>query len=118
MAGRLTTHVLDATLGRAAAGVSIQVARLDGETRHVITSAVTDGEGRTERPLLADGELKTGTYELVFSVGDYFAAQLAAPQQQTFLSDVPVRFVIADASLDYHVPLLCSPWFYTAYRGT
>jgi 5-hydroxyisourate hydrolase-like protein (transthyretin family) len=31
---------------------------------------------------------------------------------------VPVRFVITDPAAHYHVPLLCSPWGYTTYRGS
>ena len=29
-----------------------------------------------------------------------------------------VRFVIGDATQSYHVPLLCSPWSYSTYRGS
>jgi 5-hydroxyisourate hydrolase len=31
---------------------------------------------------------------------------------------VPIRFKIADTAAHYHVPLLCSPWSYTTYRGS
>jgi 5-hydroxyisourate hydrolase-like protein (transthyretin family) len=31
---------------------------------------------------------------------------------------VPIRFAIAEQDGHYHVPLLCSPWAYSTYRGS
>ena len=63
--------------------------------------------------------MKVGEYELVFRVGDYFAKESSSSSSKVrFLDAVPVRFGIADASASYHVPLLCSPWSYSTYRGT
>jgi 5-hydroxyisourate hydrolase len=117
-AGWLTTHVLDTARGRPAAGVAVELWRLDagGEHRTLLTTATTNADGRTDRPLLASGELEVGVYELVFAVGAYFAA-VAAPQPP-FLDRVPVRFGVADPATHYHVPLLVSPWAYSTYRGS
>jgi len=62
--------------------------------------------------------MKAGTYELVFCVGDYFSGKVGTSQKPPFLDRVPVRFGIADPGASYHVPLLCSPWAYTTYRGS
>jgi 5-hydroxyisourate hydrolase len=110
MSGRLTTHVLDTAHGRPAEGVAIELARWQGSAREVLRTVATNADGRTDEPLLAGGELREGTYELVFAVGDYFAAG--------FLDRVPVRFRVADAREHYHVPLLVSPWSYSTYRGS
>jgi 5-hydroxyisourate hydrolase len=110
MSGRLTTHVLDTANGRPAAGVEIELARLDGDRREVLGSTTTNDVGRTEAPLLED-DLEAGEYELTFAVGDYFDGD-------GFLDRVPVRFTIADADAHYHVPLLVSPWSYSTYRGS
>ena len=93
MSGRLTTHVLDTAHGRPAAGIPVELSRLDGEARELLLEA-----------------LEPGTYVLVFSVGAHFA--------EGFLDRVPVRFTIADADAHYHVPLLVSPWSYSTYRGS
>jgi hypothetical protein len=61
-------------------------------------------------PLLTADEMKAGQYEIVFFVGDYFAAKAVTLPKIHFLDRVPVRFGIADAGASYHVPLLCSPW--------
>lgn len=119
MGGRLTTHVLDTAQGRPAAGVRVELWRLDAEGGRALLSAThTNGDGRVDPPLLADDELTAGLYELIFDVGDYFAAAglpLAAP---CFLDRIPIRFGIADPGAHYHVPLLVSPWSYSTYRGS
>jgi 5-hydroxyisourate hydrolase len=109
VSGRLTTHVLDTARGRPAAGVRIDLLRVaDGE---LLRTATTNADGRTDEPLLGEGELQAAEYELVFAVGDYFG-------ERAFLDRVPVRFSIADPEAHYHVPLLVSPWSYSTYRGS
>ena len=110
MSGLLTTHVLDTAAGRPAAGIPIELARMDGDRREVLRTVTTNGDGRTDEPLLDGGELAAATYELVFDVGGHFGAG--------FLDRVPVRFTVADADGHYHVPLLVSPWSYSTYRGS
>jgi 5-hydroxyisourate hydrolase len=109
--GRLTTHVLDTAQGRPGAGIAVELYRLEGEAGTLIAKATTNREGRTDAPLLEGAEFRTGTYQLVFHIGAYF-------KSQGFLDVVPIRFRIADAAAHYHVPLLCSPWSYTTYRGS
>jgi 5-hydroxyisourate hydrolase len=109
--GFLTTHVLDTARGRPAAGVTVELVRLDGRARIPIGAVTTNADGRTDAPLIAPGELEAGAYELVFAVGDYFG-------ERSFLDRVPVRFTIADPAAHYHVPLLVSPWSYSTYRGS
>ena len=109
--GKLTTHVLDTAQGRPGAGIAIELYRLDGESGTLVATATTNRDGRTVAPLLEGEKLRTGTYQLVFHIGAYF-------KSQGFLDVVPIRFVIADPAAHYHVPLLCSPWSYTTYRGS
>ena len=118
MPARLSTHVLDTAHGCPAAGMKIELWSLDGEERDLVTTAKTNADGRTEQPLLADDEMKAGQYEIIFFVGDYFAAKATPQPKIRFLDKVPVRFGIADAGASYHVPLLCSPWAYSTYRGS
>ncbi len=108
--GRLTTHVLDTAQGRPAAAVKIELFFLQGSQFEHLKTVNTNGDGRTDAPLLEGEKFRGGTYQLVFHVGTYFNGQ-------GFLDTVPIRFRIADATAHYHVPLLCSPWGYTTYRG-
>ena len=115
--GRLTTHVLDTAHGRPAAGLAITLYR-DAPTRHEAARAVTNSDGRCDRPLLEGDALVTGAYELVFEAGAFFdrlGLHLPAPK---FLDQVVIRFGVADPEAHYHVPLLLSPFGYSTYRGS
>lgn len=118
MARRLTTHVLDTARGRPAAGMRLELLRLDaGGERHVLKAVRTNADGRTDVPLLADEELTGGVYEIIFEVGEYFRGEPEV-SEPPLLDRVPVRFGIADPDAHCHVPLLASAWSYTTYRGS
>ncbi len=115
MPGRLTTHVLDIARGRPAAGMMLELARLDENSeRRVLKTARTNDDGRTDEPLLEEEGFERGVYEITFHVGEYFGEGSDPP----FLDRVPVRFGISDPNAHYHVPLLASPWSYSTYRGS
>jgi 5-hydroxyisourate hydrolase len=109
--GKLTTHVLDTAHGKPGAGMEIELWKLDSGDWSVLKKIRTNSDGRTDGPLLEGDAFGAGTYQLVFHVGEYYGAE-------GFLDLVPVRFRIADPGQHYHVPLLCSPWSYTTYRGS
>jgi 5-hydroxyisourate hydrolase len=115
MMGTLTTHILDTAQGKPAGGVRIEVYRMDGAAGTLLASVVSNDDGRTDKPLLEGAAFRPETYQLLFHVGDYFRGQGVAA---TFIDLVPVRFGIVNAELHYHVPLLCSPWSYSTYRGS
>lgn len=115
--GRLTTHVLDTAAGRPAAGVAIELFRLD-PTRQRLALLTTNADGRCDRPLLEGEALGAGQYELLFRVGDYFAGRGHALPRPRFLDEVVIRFGIAAPAEHYHVPLLISPYGYSTYRGS
>jgi 5-hydroxyisourate hydrolase len=111
---RISTHVLDTSRGEPAQGVAIEL-RFCAK---LVKTAVTNMDGRTDQPLISGDRLETGVYELTFHAGDYFRSagiQLADPP---FLDDVVIRFGVADPAGNYHVPLLLSPYGYSAYRGS
>jgi len=114
--GRLTTHILDTANGCPAAGIAIRLFSL-GEHREQIADAASNADGRTERALLEGESMITGTYELEFDIGDYFRSRNAAVDDPAFLDTVVIRFS-AKGGEHYHVPLLCSPWAYSTYRGS
>jgi 2-oxo-4-hydroxy-4-carboxy-5-ureidoimidazoline decarboxylase len=116
--GRLSTHALDITCGRPAAGVEIALYEIGTSAHGLLVKARTNADGRTDSPLIADQPLRIGTYELEFKVGDYFAGSGSARSNPSFLDVVPVRFSIAEPEGHYHVPLLVTPWSYIAYRGS
>ncbi|MEG4444097.1 hydroxyisourate hydrolase [Microcoleus sp. AT9_B5] len=120
MSGKLTTHVLDTARGCAAANMSIALHSIDQNSgeKTLLKTVTTNADGRTAAPLLSETELKPGVYELVFSVGEYFAQCAENLPEPPFLNSVPIQFGIADPTAHYHVPLLVSPWSYSTYRGS
>ena len=106
----ITTHVLDTSRGRPAAGIAVRLER-GGD---VIGSGRTDADGRL-RDLLPDGaRLEAGVYRLVFDTGAYFRDAGV----EAFYPSVSIDFEIHDAGQHYHVPLLLSPFGYSTYRGS
>jgi 2-oxo-4-hydroxy-4-carboxy-5-ureidoimidazoline decarboxylase len=116
--GRLTTHVLDTHSGRPAAGVAVELYEIGASATSLLAKAVTNADGRTGQPLLADAPLRVGCYELRFHVGAYFSKRNVGLPDPPFLDVVPVRFSVAEPEGRYHVPLLVTPWSYATYRGS
>jgi 5-hydroxyisourate hydrolase len=116
--GKLSTHVLDTAHGQPAADVRIELWKLRADGEHLIKTVRTNADGRTDAPLLDSTSIQAGSYELLFFIGEYFAARGLVQSDPRFLDIIPIRFGIADASANYHVPLLVSPWSYSTYRGS
>ena len=110
---KLTTHALDIYSGKPAKGLKVD-AYFISDKREKIKSVILNEDGRSDEPI-ADG-IKTGNYELVFHVGDYFE-KIIQLKRPIFLDKVPVNFVISNPDEKYHVPLLFSPYSYSTYRG-
>ena len=117
MSGYLTTHVLDTANGTPAAGMRIELFRIDGASRTAVVQMTTNADGRTDAPILPKEQFAPGSYELVFHVGDWLDAAGAPGGKPRFLDEVPIRFGMAEAA-HYHVPLLVSPFGYSTYRGS
>lgn len=106
---QVTTHVLDAALGRPAAGVAVSLTDSAGT---VIATAVTNADGRVSE--LGPDSLEPANYRLVFETAAYFAAT-GTP---TFYPRITIDFSLTDADSHYHVPVLLSPFAYSTYRGS
>lgn len=117
--GWLSTHVLDVNGGMPGAGVPVELWELsrDGAAR-LLVRTVTNQDGRTDRPLIAERPVPIGTYELRFAVADYFRNHGITLAEPPFLDVVPIRFSVAEPEGHYHVPLVVSPWSYATYRGS
>jgi len=117
--GRLSTHVLDTHSGRPAAGIAVELVELSslGASR-VVTSAITNADGRTDAPLIGGRPVPIGHYELTFRVGNYFAGRQVPTSDPPFLDLIPLRFAVSDPEGHLHVPLLVTPWSYATYRGS
>jgi 5-hydroxyisourate hydrolase len=117
--GKLSTHVLDTAAGRPAAGMRLTLHRIEEKgARHLLKTAMTNADGRTDELLLSAAEMVAGRFELTFFVEDYFTGKGIVLPTPSFLDQVPIRFGISDIEANYHVPLLVTPWSYSTYRGS
>lgn len=103
----LTTHILDATAGTPAAGVTVALGTLDGTP---VAEGATDDDGRLA---LGPDRLDDGDYTLTFGTGAYFRGRNVA----SFHPVVTVAFTVSGEA-HLHVPLLLSPFAYSTYRGS
>ncbi|MEU7324129.1 hydroxyisourate hydrolase [Streptomyces griseoviridis] len=126
----VSTHILDTSAGRPAAGVTVRLAARGGPTAdwQALGGSATDADGRCkDLPALPEG---TTRVRLDFEVEAYFgtAAQNQADAQQdapanrdsgagAFFPEVAITFVV-NAGEHYHVPLLLNPFGYSVYRGS
>jgi 5-hydroxyisourate hydrolase len=103
----ISTHVLNATTGRPAAGLELTLSQQDGAGWRELSRRATDQDGRVRD--LAAGT-PPGVYRITFQTGAYLA--------ETFYPEVTVTFRITDPGAHHHVPLLLSPYAYSTYRGS
>ncbi len=103
----VSTHVLDAVLGRPAAGIAVRL--LAGDD--LLAEGVTDRDGRCR---LTEDATGVGTHRLVFATGPWFAEQ----GREAFYPEVVLAFAVVEPAEHHHVPLLLAPFAYSTYRGS
>jgi 5-hydroxyisourate hydrolase len=106
MTSAVTTHVLDAALGRPAAGVPVRLETADGS---LLAAGETDSDGRLRS--LGPSSVDAGVYRLVFDIEAYHGPSGFYPR-------IIVEFRIPEAGMHHHVPVLLSPFAYSTYRGS
>lgn len=109
----ISTHVLDTSTGRPAAGVPLTLERHEGTAWVLVGGGLTDADGRN-RTLVPDGAFGAGPWRLTFDTASYFRAMGV----EGFYPEVRVDFVVRDPAQHHHVPLLLSPFGYSTYRGS
>ena len=107
----ITTHVLDLTQGKGAAGIPVTLSKQVNQAWVTLSNGrVTNADGRIEDLLMPGEGLEIGTYKLVFDLKKY--------HPNGFYPAAEVAFLIRDPFAHHHVPLLLSPFGYSTYRGT
>jgi 5-hydroxyisourate hydrolase len=105
----LSTHVLDTARGGPAVGVPVDLQRLDQPDWVAVARGSTDADGRLSA-WTPEPTLSTGRYRLLFDVASYLGPDC-------FFPEVTVVFELTDPGRKLHLPLLLSPFGFTAYRG-
>ena len=110
----VSTHILDTSLGRPAAGVTVTLEHDNGGSWTTLNRATTDQDGRCKYLLAESQSLQPGVYRLRFATAAYFASR----QLATLYPCVDVIFEVANPEEHYHIPLLLTANGYTTYRGS
>ncbi|MBD1577185.1 hydroxyisourate hydrolase [Vibrio sp. S11_S32] len=116
--GKLTTHVLDTAGGVPGSEIQVELFRITAQGSQLIKTVKTNSDGRTDAPLLEGADFKIGKYELIFHTATYFTQRGVKLDEIPFLDDISIRFGINYQDSHYHVPLLCSPYSFSTYRGS
>jgi len=110
---QITTHILDTSLGKPAAGITIRLLLQEGQHWKEMARGITNADGRITDLLPATTIITPGIYKLRFETQPYFEIHSVT----TFYPFVEVAFYI-NGSEHYHVPLLLNPFGYSTYRGS
>src|SRR5262245_2083446 len=110
----VTTHVLDTSIGRPAAGVPVTLEVEAAGGWKLVGKGTTNSDGRVSDLVPKEVTLVAGVYRLIFDTAKYFASHSV----EGFYPQVTIVFKLQDASQHYHVPLLLSPFGYSTYRGS
>ena len=115
MKSPITTHVLDTMRGKPAEGITIVLeSRSESEAWKEMSRSKTNADGRVENLLPSNFKITPGIYRLTFLTAEYFRTL----KVESFYPFVTITFEVKDAGSHYHVPLLCTAWSYSTYRGS
>ena len=110
---RLSTHVLDTSLGTPADGIPAVLEQIDPDgSAWAVGDGVTDADGRIHQ--LNTAALEPGEYRIVLATGGYFADR----HPQVFYPSIAVQFVLTGDREHYHIAVLTSTFSYTTYLGS
>lgn len=112
----VSIHVVDVSRGVVAAGMRVELLAADDRPPKLIAAGSIARTGTLADPAL-DRRFEPGFYEARFHVGDYYRAALGSAPAVPFLDVVSYRFGLADPDAHYHLPMKCTPWGYSCFRG-
>lgn len=110
----ISTHILDTSLGRPAAGVSVTLAYMTNGLWAQLNDAVTDANGRCLHLLPQTQALKRGLYRIHFKTATYYQQN----QLEGLYPYIEIVFTVSESQQHYHIPLLLAANGYTTYRGS
>jgi 5-hydroxyisourate hydrolase len=113
MIERISTHMLDTSIGKPAAGVPVVLERIgvDGAPRK-IGAGVTDVDGRVGQ--LNEAPVEPGEYRLVFATAEYFTTVHGA----VFYPAIAIGVRLSAGRDHFHIPVLASTFSYSTYLGS
>jgi len=113
----VSIHVVDVSRGVVASGMLVELLAVHADgTEQLIASGRISATGVLDHPELGR-TFKPGYYDARFHVADYYGAASGTSPSVPFLGVVTYRFGLADPQAHYHLPMKCTPWGYSCFRG-
>ncbi|MEU9606618.1 hydroxyisourate hydrolase [Streptomyces sp. NPDC048057] len=112
----VSTHVLDTSVGRPAAGVAVHLSTRTGPAGAwtALGGSTTDADGRCKD--LPAPPAGTTHVRLDFRTEEYLLTRQGGADG-AFFPEVTVAFAVVGGE-HFHVPLLLNPFGYSVYRGS
>lgn len=113
----ISIHVVDVSRGVVAEAMRVELYRIgaDGAAGLVAAGGIAR-DGLLRHEALAQ-VFAPGFYEARFHVGEFYAGAAGETTAVPFLDVVAYRFGLADGRAHYHLPMKCTPWGYSCFRG-
>ena len=112
----ISIHVVDVSRGIVAAGTPVELFAAQAAPQLIASGSVSK-TGILADPAL-DRRFAPGFYEAHFHIADFYIRNpIGPPALVPFLDVVKYRFGLADPDAHYHLPMKCTPWGYSCFRG-
>jgi len=113
----ISIHVVDVSRGVVASGMKVELYAVSGAAApRLIASGAISKTGVLDEAAL-NRRFEPGTYDAIFHVAAYYRGATGAEPAVPFLDVVSYRFGLADPDAHYHLPMKCTPWGYSCFRG-
>lgn len=112
----ISIHVVDVSRGVVASGMRVELFAVSGQTSQLIAAGNVSKTGVLADPVL-ERRFEPGFYEARFHIADYYRNTIGAAAAVPFLDVVAYRFGLAEPEAHYHLPMKCTPWGYSCFRG-
>jgi 5-hydroxyisourate hydrolase len=113
-AGGISLHAVDVARGMPAAGMRVELWRVEPAQRVLVAHGTLAAAGQLDHPCARGQGVTTGCYEALFFVREWLQQ---AGQHSPFLDVVPFRFELPDATTHVHLPFKFTPWGFSLFRG-
>jgi 5-hydroxyisourate hydrolase len=112
----ISIHVVDVSRGVVASGMRVELFAVSGDSSRLIAAGNVAKTGVLADPAL-DRRFEPGFYEARFHIADYYRSAIGAAAAVPFLDVISYRFGLAEPEAHYHLPMKCTPWGYSCFRG-
>lgn len=110
----ITSHILNGVDGTHAG--NIPAALKNCSTGEVLMKAATDEGGRLEMNISSKVLDDSSSFELAFSLTDYWAGKTVAGDD--VIGEIVLRFSMAEVEGKYHMPIIVSPHSYSTWKSS